>query len=396
MHSKLNAFLFSLGVVVILGLVAYAVINPPQIANTFNEAPVTRYNALKQKDGALIVETVDHEAVFSRVSLSGQKTRLFSVPADPGFLFHATLLSDKRTVVYADGNVRSYDLKTGTIRTIKEQVGTENDPASYMRFASVSASPDNSKLLLNWIGWEGGGMAIMNIDGSNLIRLDNRWNGDTDWSADSKQFVIASQSGDMGGIPASLYIASTADPAHGKDILPIDNTKAYPDAAKDVYAARFSPDGTKIAFGYRYMDYGDTYATGGVAGYYRGIYTVNADGSNFAQVSKNESFSTHPLWKNNNTLYYGLNTFYTGSDWGIYSIDLPGQNNQVVHQVDEANRYEPLSLSTDGRYMIFKAGFSTKDTWLQDELNMFLLDLQTNQSTQLTKATPATFVGWLK
>lgn len=346
--------------------------------------------------GYVVAETSDTTATFYQTDSNAKKTKIVSVPIkkSEALPFNATISPDGKTIVYSDNDrsLQSYNIVSGKTTLLKAAVLNENDVSKNAVFSSVVFSPDGQKLGIDWVGWEVSGIALINSDGTNYQRLDKGFAGDSiAFSPDSKRFVVASAFSEFGGDPARLYVANVSDPENGQEILPKEIKKKSGDIAKDAYTPAWSPDGKKIAFGYKYLDTQDASIADDKGEKYLGIYVVNADGTNFHQVSNNQSYSSNPLWSNNNTILYGLSNIYSGKNKGVYSIKDDGTTNSEVYS-DSVSWYVPVSLSPDGKFLAYLSG--NPDIPATNEVqHLSILNLETKKSVSLGTST---FVGWIK
>ena len=272
---------------------------------------------------------------------------LASIPLIENGPLSATLAgSDK--IIYVDGdyNLKQYDITKDKHTVIATKTTTPGKVAGY-NFINVLASPDGESLLVGLGYYEGAGStAIMHSDGTHFEIINSVTAGDYDWSYNSKQFVIGNSYSDFGGDSAKLYLASTDKPQEGKQLFPLNTNKKEPDNYKDAETPQFSPDGTRLAFSYRYLDYAreDDGSQFTEAPHHREVYIVNTDGSNFRQVTNHTQFTLGPIWKDNQTLLYALNNYYSGKNHGYYTVNLATGNSTLL-----TSSYDglPLAFSTD-------------------------------------------------
>jgi hypothetical protein len=329
----------------------------------------------------------------------GAKTKIFSVPnpsPSNGAAFSADLSPDGTKIVYDDqaADIYEYNLTTQRTTLIKKSVPYDEVnnkiPAGMHTYYSPKYSPDGKKISVNWGAWEISGVGIMDSDGANY--QDVRTNGsELIWSPDQSKFLVYSQINEFGGEPAELYIASTDSPQTGKNVIPVGKFANSP--YKDVYSASWSPDGKKIALGYRYLEYADEmHSDATKVQNYRAIYVVNSDGTNFQQVTNNQSFSDTPVWYDNDTILYGLSNFYVGENKGVYSIKVDGTSNSLITSDGKTvpNAFEVISLSKDKKMLVYNAG-NRKDFGSWNMKDVMIYNFDTKKSTYLG----ANFIGWI-
>jgi hypothetical protein len=260
----------------------------------------------------------------------------------------ATMIGDNQ-VIYADGdgNLKSYDLKTLKNTTLLNRtLDEEKGNFSGYGFSDVLASPDGKRLLVSVYYLEGSGVGILNSDGSGftlLSKLQGPSPQSFDWSHDSKQFVVSMTNSEFGGEDAQLYLAQSEQPENGKNLLPLNPGKEFPDKYKDALDPRFSPDDTRLAFSYKYMDRGysgEDVLTEGP--HLSEIYMVNTDGTNFRKVTSHGQFTVGPLWMDNTTLIYSLSKYYTGRTQGLYTINL---SNSAITKVSDIEAGKLIAIT---------------------------------------------------
>jgi len=356
-------------------------------------------NVSKKTVGLYEGVVIGDEWIVYRDDGLGNKTKIFSVPnpnSSNGISLSADLSPDGTKILYNDytASIYEYNLTTQKTTLIKKSVPYDEVnnkiPDGMHTYYSPKYSPDGKKISVNWGAWEIGGVGIMNVDGSNYE--DIRVNGSgLLWSPDGTKFLVFAQNNEFAGESAELYIASSNSPKTGKNVLPIGKFSNQP--YSDVFSANWSPDGSKIAFGYRYLEFADKdHSDAAKVNSYRGIYVVNADGTKFLQVTNNQSFSDTPVWSDNETILYGLSNFYSGTAKGIYSIKSDGTSNTLVTSEGKTtpNSFETISLSHDSKMMVYNAG-ERKDYTVTSSKNMMIYNFDTKKSTYLG----ANFIGWI-
>jgi TolB protein len=150
------------------------------------------------------------------------------------------------------------------------------EPNPMERTSDPSWSPDGSKIAFTW-RFEGSGIYVVDIDGSNETRLSPEGvdDGSPAWSPDgSKIAFVSRRDGNW-----EIYVMNT----DGSDPVRLTETTA----ASEGYPA-WSPDGNQIAF--------TSYRDGR-----RDIYIMNADGSNVIRLTKNSIVKSNPSWSPDGT-----------------------------------------------------------------------------------------------
>ncbi len=375
---------------------------PSSTSTNTSPEPTGAVSTRSQSDGFIIMESNGSVATISKVSSNGEKNTLVTIPTPNSRTTSAALLPDGNTLLYTDveGNLVSYVIDSGEKKVLKESVPfKENDSLNnIIFFSNIVPSPDGKTLLVNAGGWECNTTAMLNSDGSNFRRLTKAdcTGSDFDWTADSKTFLVSGQKSEFGGESAMIYVAERDNPEGGKNILPRTGETEWADEYKDVFNPKFSPDGKKIAFGYRYLNYGKEYENAQKADNYRGIYMINIDGTGLAQVTDNQSFSTNPIWYDNDTLIYGLSNYYIGTKKGVYTINTDGQNNTVLANSSD-NMYLPVSIAPDKKHVIYIAGTREKDkSYTSSPLTKLVMLNLENKTIKTISDFAISFVGWTK
>jgi len=164
-----------------------------------------------------------------------------------------------------------------------------NSPKIYE--GSIDISPDGSQICLS----EKEEIFVMNVDGSNLTRLTtergNVTTTDCSWSPDATKIAYAVVPYGLAGgsdlSDAEVYIMD----ADGSGKTKITNTpEGTTPFGAGSWDPEWSPDGAKIAF---------TSNRGSRAKYdsYSDIYTMDADGSDVAQVTNLPGDEQYPDWQ---------------------------------------------------------------------------------------------------
>lgn len=331
---------------------------------------------------------------FSGADSDGTLTDIVRVSDDLTGIVHGVLSPDSQTLYITDpgGNVLAYNISVGTHSLLK--ASDLNPDGNFLKFIGITLSPSGKTLGLQVGYWEASGFALMETDGSGYHEIPKTISGNAlAFSPDSKRFTVTTTNNDFGGDSASLYVASVHDPDNGTQLLPTQTDAHGQSYRKDAFTPAWSPDGTKIAFGYKYLDTALTSepTTSPNPDQFRGIYVVNADGTSFHEVTSNQSYSSNPVWANDSqTLFYGLSNVYSGDTHGIFSIDASGKSNASVFSVD-AKGYLPVALSPDGTQLSYRFGELKDDG--TEQLNLGILNLHTKQSVDLGQGVD--FVGWV-
>jgi Tol biopolymer transport system component len=282
--------------------------------------------------------------------------------------------NDGNKVAYADasGNLEVYDTVTKkSTQLAAAKQGTEENVTEYISYGDPVISPDGKYVVASTYYWEGSGTRIFGIDGKNFGDAPCVA-GSTVWFPDSSSFVTASHVDNFGGGDGCVYLAKPTDPAKGKNLLTGSANK------KSAFTPALSPDGKKVAFGYAYLE--DIESQRDDLFNYRGIYVVNTDGTGLAQVTSNQSFSTAPVWQDNDTILYGLSNLYSKKLKGIYSIKADGSANTLLYSGDYSN-YDAVYFNQDTGRFIFTTdnndGSSAKDYTKK----VYSLDLASKKAT---------------
>jgi hypothetical protein len=367
--------------------------------------PTTTKNPI----GFITEESSGTESVFYKYDMNMLKTKLFSFSHQPDHTIYqnADLNPMKNELVYVDGSynlvLRDLDINQESIlkKSNTSAASTMTNVGDLISYMDAHYSPDGKKILANWGGWEWTGFATMNADGTNYTKIKSEVNCGSfqlSWAPNSETFAVGGQENDMGGEPECLYVADFNAPTKGQYLY--QNTSKTVNR-NDIFNPTWSPDGTQIAFGYKYLgDNNKLDNTSTENTKYRGIYIIdNKSGASMKQVSNNQSFSTNPLWLDNSTLIYGLSNFKSGKTKGIESIKTDGTANTTLYSGKD-NYYEPLSLSSDAKYLLYRSG-DTSDTYFSKgaSITYNLLNLTTKTSQEVSNysydQSYIDFVGWV-
>ena len=310
-----------------------------------DEAGVTTATAA----GALYVTETGTTATVYTVSTTGTKKEIFSFAKKSDTSVQPSISADGTKIAYTDeeNNLKLYSTVTKQSVLLKASSSDENNMTKSYSFDTPIISPDGKYVAATMLEYENREGAIVATDGSSYTNIGEQGRGDFSWSPDSSRFAVASETNYFGGTPASLYVAKAVAPNDGKNLLPTDKDGF----AKSSFSPSWSPDGTKIAFAYEYLETATSGPTDDIS-HHRGIYVVNADGTNFAEVTSNQSYSTNPIWLDNTTIAYGLSNIYSKGNKGVYSIKADGTANTLLYSGDFGN-YTPVSLSADSQTIFF-------------------------------------------
>lgn len=327
------------------------------------------------------VKLDDKQVHFFRRKAEFELDLLATIPLEENGPTSATMISDTK-IVFTDGDrsIKQIDTANHTFTTLLENTPYRQDrPTEIRGYVGVSASPNGEWLLVRVVGYEGAWPAILKSDGTELqplsgvIFVNNI--EDTDWSLDSKQFVIANEHSDFADGDGGLYVGRPENPKEIKQLIVPDLTKRAPDQILDTYQPRFSPDGTKIAFSARSRDYAfdEEWSNPNTeAEHFHEVYTINVDGSQLKQVTKNDSYSFTPFWLDHQTLLYGLSNYYFGKFSGVRSINIATGQETVI-----ASRYVEgkIHAITDDKLSILTAASSgpqlySPDNYVNDSVRL--------------------------
>lgn len=235
------------------------------------------WTPLEQPTGKLIyMSTRDGNFEIYSIEANGDSVKNLSCNKATDYSFSST--ADGRVLFYSnrEGNDEIYlmskDGKTATNLT--------NHPKAD-RIASLS--PDETKIVFSSNrDSKTSELYVMNIDGSNVTRLTNNENFEDgpEWSPDGKKIIF---SRDIKAINDSTpHVTSNGEifimDADGNNVRRVTNRPGFDGGAK------FSPDGTKIAF------YGKT-----EDGNYE-IFIMNPDGSDIVNLTEDELEDYSPSW----------------------------------------------------------------------------------------------------
>lgn len=192
-------------------------------------------------------------------------------------------------------------------------------------------SPDGSKLLCTYGGDEID-LCVMNADGSNRVDIGPIAKYlDQPWSSDSKKIVFSAY--------GKIYVAST----EGSKIRYLT----------DGYSPIWSPDGNRIAF------------TDGVPSE---LFTIKADGKERVKIHTPDITDiSSPVWSpdSRRIAYNGI--WFPGRSSanitrGIYIVDADGSNYFKIDYLDPDNNHQDLKWSPDGSKIVFWSNGVLKDS----------------------------------
>jgi Tol biopolymer transport system component len=177
-----------------------------------------------------------------------------------------------------------------------------------------------------------GRIYTMNPDGTNRQPLfeTSEYASSPVWSPDGKRLLFSSSE--------CLQVMSfeTKD----KECIPFDiETVGFTDGYQTQTGLVWSPDGSKLLFQ-------------ASAGYFSGVYVMNADGSDLKQVPPSKLVAIWPSWSpDSQQIAFGTVAAYAGS---IHVVDADGSN--VRSLSDEVQGASYSSWSRDGKHIFFQGG----------------------------------------
>lgn len=199
-----------------------------------------------------------------------------------------------------------------------------------------------------------------NADGSDLIKLTNDSHPDSSphWSPDNK-YIVYTKTHDSENSEIYRINADGTNPINltnhpGKDFQPV-----------------WSPDGSKIAFtSYRNGEYD--------------IYVMNSDGSNPTNLTNSIFLDQSPDWSPD-----GTKMIFIRDDFQIYIMNADGSN-QVEFLATPGTFYGGPKWSPDGT----KIAYYARDASILNTENIFTIDVDGTNITQLTTFAPSSSPTW--
>ncbi len=181
--------------------------------------------------------------------------------------------------------------------------GTNLQAITFMGiFGEVALSPDGSRIAFMGLYIEAndlsGEIYLMNVDGSNIVRLTDNdyWDGEPSWSPDGLKIAFAY--GDFGSRDIAVINADGS------------NRVQLTTGTADDRQPKWSPDGQRILF-VSDRDGLDN------------LYTMNPDGSNITQLTEASGNNGYPVWSPDGN-FIAFNSDRDGNGTNIYVMNADG------------------------------------------------------------------------
>jgi Tol biopolymer transport system component len=224
---------------------------------------------------------------------------------------------------------------------------------------AVQSSPDGSRLAFRLL-FDEPGIWVANRDGSDMRRIADLpepnvqrdwewWDGGFAWSPDGTRIAFAypaHAAGPGGAKPSSIYVVDVRDGRLTPLTGPNDNGVA-------IAPIRWSPDGTRIAFG-RY--------SGPLRNSTNSLRVMDADGSNEALLVELTDVDLGPLaWSPDGSRIAFMRGSTAERGGGLWVVNADGTNPQRMKVQDYSTEVQaihdrPFAWSPDGRWIAMLGG----------------------------------------
>jgi WD40 repeat protein len=290
-------------------------------------------------DGILLA--ISDDLGFSVLNIQTQQKTHFLSPLESGYYMPRTLSITSRLLISSVTENDSDPIQHGWV-SLKDQTFNElpipEDASGYGCDTGAAWSPDASKVAITGLGY-----------------------------------------GEPCNISPGLTVAELSLGTAQTSVSPMIDTGEGDESTviAGAYTPTWSPDGTWIAFGLD-QDATDEFT------FPTRLYRVHPDGTNLTPLTSNiQGKATHPVWAQDDSLYYGLSGEGADQD-GLYHY-LPAENTHVL--LISGSGIHPLSISPDGEFLLYEQDQVLK-IW-QFRLGETIAEIEGEEDIH------PIFVGWL-
>lgn len=261
----------------------------------------------------------------------------------PGEEMHPTLSPDGQTLVFASFQTGNWDIYR---QTVGERSAVNLTAGADSLDSHPTVSPDGTRIVFR-SSRNGGGIFVMNIDGSNVKQLTDAGFNPA-WSSDGREVAI-----------------------NDDNVWDYENRNTYPSASRlwavnvesgarrlitprDAVQADWSPHGQRLAF------------WGEQKGGRRDIWTVAADGrSEPVPVTDDAFIDWNPIWSPDGAYLYFLSN--RGGEMNLWRVSIDESTGQLRGDPEPttlpSNNCQHVSFARNGRGLVYGQSTRSENVW---------------------------------
>jgi Tol biopolymer transport system component len=261
----------------------------------------------------------------------------------PGEELYPTLSPDGQTLVFASSQGGNWDIYR---QPVAARVAINLTEGSDSYDTQPAISPDGARIAFR-SSRNGGGVFVMNIDGTDVRQVTNEGFNPT-WSPDGRELALNDDN-------IGNYEARNTYPSASK-LWAVDVASGTRRVitTRDAVQADWSPHGQRLAF------------WGEQKGGHRDIWTVAADGQSDPVAVTDDGFiDWNPVWSPDGQYLYFLSN--RGGEMNLWRFAIDESNGALRGSPEPAtlpsNNCQHVSFSRDGRGLVYGQSTRSENVW---------------------------------